>query len=84
MYRRIVKKSTLTAGILLLLCAAALSALDREIVLGREDQWRDVSFSENLLLSKGRWGSQDLVLQEAEYLANGYTDLLVHFNAHPF
>jgi hypothetical protein len=84
MYRRIVKKSTLSAGILLLLCAVTLSALDREIVLGREDQWRDVSYSEHLLLVKGRWGSRDLVLQEAEYLPDQHTDLLVHFNGHPF
>jgi hypothetical protein len=84
MYRRIVKKSTLTAGILLLLCASSLSALDREIVLGREDQWRDVSLSENLRLSKGRWGSQDLFLQEAEYRPTQHTDLLVHFNGRPF
>jgi len=85
MYRRIVKKSTLTAGILLLLfCTAALSALDRQIVLGREDRWQDVSYTENLLMRKGRWGSQDLVLQEAEYLADQYTDLLVHFNGRPF
>jgi hypothetical protein len=83
MYRRIVKKSTLTAGILLLLCTA-LPALDRQIVLGREDQWRDFSYSENLLLSKGRWGSQDLVLKEAEYGSDQYTDLLVHFNGRPF
>jgi hypothetical protein len=84
MYRRIVKKSTLTIGILLILCAAVLSALDRQIILGREDQWRDVSFSENLLLSRGRWGSLDLVLQDAEYVAGQRTDLLVHFNGRPF
>jgi len=84
MYRRIVKKSTLTAGILLILCTATVSALDREIVLGREDQWQDVSYSENLLLSKGRWGSQDLVLQEAEYVVDQSADLLVHFNRRPF
>jgi hypothetical protein len=84
MYRRIVKKSTLIAGLLLLLCTAVLSSLDREIVLGREDQWRDVSYLENLRLVRGRWGTQDLVLQEAEYLPDRYTDLLVHFNERPF
>ena len=84
MYRRIVKKSTLTSGILLLLCVFAVSALDREIVLGREDQWRDMSFSENIRLTRGRWGSQDLVLQEAEYRISPQTDLLVHFNGRPF
>jgi hypothetical protein len=83
MYRRIVKKSTLTAGILLLVCIAAVSALDREIVLGREDRWQDVSFSEHLLLVKGRWGRQDLVLQDAEYRISRQTDMLVHFNGHP-
>ncbi len=92
MYRRIVKKSTLTAGILLfLLCTATLWALDREnvlgrreIVLGREDQWQDMSSFENLLFVKGRWGSQDLVLQDAEYPSDQRTDLLVHFNGRPF
>jgi hypothetical protein len=84
MYRRIVKKSTLAAGLFLFLCTAALSSLDREIVLGREDQWRDVSYSENLRLVRGRWGTLDLVLQEAEYLPDKATDLLVHFNERPF
>jgi hypothetical protein len=83
MYRRIVKKSTLAAGVILLICATSVSALDREIVLGREDQWRDVSFSENLVMVRGRWGSQDLVLQDAEYRVNPYTDMLVHFDGHP-
>lgn len=86
MYRRIVKKITLsvtTACIFLLLCLGSLTAMDQQIVLGREDLWQDISFSENIILVKGRWGSQDLVLQEAEYSTGGHTDLLIHFNRLP-
>jgi hypothetical protein len=84
MYRRIVKKSTLSACILILLCVSALSALDREIVLGREDRWQEVSFSENIVLRKGRWATADLVLKEAQYAADARTDLLIHFDTLPF
>ena len=84
MYRRIVKKITLCTCVFLLLCAGALAALDREIVLGREDHWRDVSLTRNLVLQTGRWGGDDLVLKEAEYSADAQTDLLIHFDSVPF
>ncbi|UCF99859.1 MAG: hypothetical protein JSV89_10055 [Spirochaetaceae bacterium] len=78
------KKITLTCCFLIPLCLGTLSALDREIVLGREDHWRDVSAIENLTMLTGRWGSYDLMLKQAEYAADGRTDLLVHFNNLPF
>jgi hypothetical protein len=55
--------------------------LDQEVVLGREDGWRDFPSAENLVLRPGKWDSLDFFLREDEYLpVPGQTDLLVHFN----
>jgi hypothetical protein len=67
----------------MLLSAASLTALDREIVLGRDDGWQEASLTQNLIQVKGRWASEDLMLKEAEYSADRDTDLLIHFNRHP-
>ena len=61
--------------------AGSLAALDQELVLGREDGWRDFPSVENLVRRPGKWGTLDFFLQEDEYLpVPGQTDLLVHFN----
>jgi hypothetical protein len=81
-----VKKRTLVAAILggsLCLFCRPAGTLDRQIVLGREDGWRDVEVAENLTLLSGRWGTLDYVLQDAEYEPTASTDLLIHFNALP-
>jgi hypothetical protein len=56
-------------------------ALDQEVVLGREDGWRDFPSAENLVRRPGKWDTLDFFLREDEYLpVLGQTDLLVHFN----
>lgn len=63
------------------LCGGRLSALERELVLGREDGWRDFPRVENLVMRTGMWNSPDLFLREDEYRPeDGPTDLLLHFN----
>jgi hypothetical protein len=73
-----------TVGVFLVclgLCAGRLAALDQEIVLGREDGWRDFPVGENLVRRQGMWNTLDLFLRENEYLpVPGQTDLLLHFN----
>jgi hypothetical protein len=85
MYRRIVKNKTLLAlyASILIVVAVPAPAKDRSLVLGREDDWRDVSAVENLNLVSGRWGNLDYTLKEAEYQPSGLTDLLLHFNNLP-
>jgi hypothetical protein len=74
------------ALILALFPASGISSLEREIVLGREKafSWLDLIHLEGLSRISGRWDSQDLVLEDAEYIQDEDTDLLVHFNAYPF
>jgi hypothetical protein len=60
--------------------AAGLAALDQEIVLGREDGWRDFPSLENLVRRPGKWDTLDFFLREDEYPVAGRTDLLVHFD----
>ncbi|MBN2553300.1 MAG: hypothetical protein JXB06_11055 [Spirochaetales bacterium] len=78
------KKSTVVACILIFLAAGTLSALDREIVLGRGDRWQEVSSSQNIILREGRWATADLALKEAQYTVDPRTDLLIHFDELPF
>ena len=67
----------------LLLGLVAAGAFDQEIVLGRDDAWRDLAESENLIRKTGMWGSLDLFVQENEYASGPETDLLLHFNELP-
>jgi hypothetical protein len=63
------------------LCGGRLAALEQEVVLGREDGWRDFPSVQNLVRRPGMWDTLDFFLREDEYLPiAGQTDLLVHFN----
>jgi hypothetical protein len=63
------------------LCAGRLAALEQEIVLGREDGWRDFTVVQDLVRRPGMWNTLDFFLREQEYLpVPGQTDLLLHFN----
>jgi hypothetical protein len=72
------------AGVFLVclgLCTGRLAALEQEIVLGREEGWRDFPGAENLVRRTGMWNTLDFFLRENEYLpVSGQTDLLLHFN----
>ena len=80
------KKGTrLTAltALILLLPSLAISAFEKEILLGREDQWRSLQKLSHLVLKPGRWGIPNLYLEDGEYLPGPETDLLLHFNRQP-
>lgn len=78
------RNKTLFSVVLLLFCTFHnLAAMDREIVLGREDGWSDFPQRFNLILKPGKWDSKDLFLQEHEYGVDEKTDLLLHFNEKP-
>jgi len=66
------------------LLGGSVGALEQQIVLGREDAWRDFPRVENLVRRPGLWNSLDLFLREDEYAASGDADLLLHFNEEPF
>ncbi len=69
----------------MLLCLACrVSAFEQEIVLGRGDEWRDLTALETLTLIPGKWGYPDVVLKDAELAATRSTDLLLHLNQRPF
>jgi hypothetical protein len=58
-----------------------LAALEQQIVLGREEGWRDFPSVRNLVLRTGMWGTLDFFLQGQEYQpVPGQTDLLLHFD----
>jgi len=58
--------------------------LEKSIVLGKEDNWRDIESSSKVIIVPGLQGFTDLVLAPAEYEADDTTDLLLHFNSIPF
>ena len=62
----------------------AAFGLENDVILGREDGWRDFVELDNLVLRSGKWGTLDIELQDREYVYDGETDLLMHFNRIPF
>ena len=68
----------------MLLCALApAGALDRELILGREDAWQELARTENVILKTGLGDTLDLYLAEDEYPSTPDTDLLLHFDQEP-
>lgn len=56
---------------------------EKQIVLGRDDNWDGFQALDNLLLVVGRWSYLDVVLKDAEYEELDETDLIIHFNDLP-
>lgn len=54
---------------------------DQEIVLGKEDNWKDFISLTNMTKKQGKWGTPDLILDDAEGYITPATDLLVYFNS---
>lgn len=69
--------------ILIISTAYPAFPLDREIILGREDNWRDIVHSSGVRLETGRRGYTDILLADGEYRADPATDFLLHFNRTP-
>ncbi len=53
---------------------------EKVLVLGAEDQWKSVGFSEGIVFRKGLYGFLDILLSDNEYAMDDETDLLLHFN----
>ena len=51
--------------------------------MGKADNWKDILYFNNTLTEEGRWGFQDIVLNDSENQPDAATDLLIHFNASP-
>lgn len=49
--------------------------------MGREDNWKDFISLTNMIKKQGKWGSLDLVLDDAEDHISRDTDLLLYFNS---
>ena len=74
-------KKFLTALLLSIsLFSLPLFALEERIVMGVEDNWKDLSFT-GVVSEIGKKGNLDLKLTEGEYSPDGDTDLLLHFNS---
>ena len=69
--------------ILIISSALPASTLDQEMILGREDNWRDIVYSEGVRLESGKRGYTDIFLADGEYRADPAVDLLLHFNRAP-
>lgn len=55
--------------------------LEETILLGQEDNWRDISVFDNTRIVEGRGGFYDVILREGEYDESEETDLILHFNS---
>ena len=79
------KKTTLILVLLMFLYPISLFCLEESIVIGREDNWKDVNtyLSRNIVFQPGRQGFSDILLKEAEYSPDNGTDMLFHFNQMP-
>ncbi len=82
-YNKMIKRKInirIFAVFLCLLSAGRLSALDREIISGREDGWSGLTVREGITVVRGKFGLDDIILKDAEYSPDSSTDLLLHFN----
>ena len=68
--------------ILVLFCPG-LFALEEEIVLGRENGWGPLHHYNTEMLERGFQGYSDIMLHDAAYSRDEYTDLLLHFDSIP-
>ncbi|WP_319478679.1 fibronectin type III domain-containing protein [Marispirochaeta aestuarii] len=68
--------------IFLLFCPG-LYALEEEIVLGRENGWGPLHHYNTEMLEQGFQGYSDIMLHDAAYSRDEYTDLLLHFDSIP-
>ncbi|MBN2441023.1 MAG: hypothetical protein JXJ04_06745 [Spirochaetales bacterium] len=66
-----------------LLYPAVVHGFEQEIVLGREDNWKDFISLTEIIKKPGKWDTFDLALSDAEGTAGPSTDLLIHFNSIP-
>ncbi len=78
--RRAIPRAAVLSTLLLLMCASALSGLDKTVSLGKDNLWRGLSSADGVVLIPGEGGFPVLSLQTDEYLPNATTDLLLHFD----
>lgn len=60
-----------------------LFCLDETILIGKEDNWQNLAYQENIRLVQGKRGYLDIELEDGQYTATADTDLLLHLNHHP-
>jgi hypothetical protein len=72
-----VRTISLLAG---LLCAVSAPGLEQSLELGRDQLWRDMGAYDGVVSVPGRWGFQDLTLDQGSYRADADTELLLHFD----
>jgi len=80
MVRKGIRSGALLACLPLLFAAAAVSALDQTVELGKDHLWSDMSSLDGVTKTDGRWGFKDLVLASGEYPPDSSTELLLHFD----
>ena len=82
-----IDRPSLRLGMILLLPVllplVQLTAAERRIVIGAEDDWRGLERRSNLISERGYRGDLDLRLPDAQYAADAETDLLLHFDDDP-
>ena len=63
-----------------LLGAVSAPGLEQSLDLGRERRWRDMAAYEGVVSVPGRWGLEDLTLDQGGYPVDPDTELLYHFD----
>jgi hypothetical protein len=68
-------------AIFLLEGSGIISGLDIELIASGADNWKDFVQFEHIVKMPGKWGYQDLVLEDAQYSPDKTTDCILHFDA---
>jgi len=63
-----------------LLGAVSAPGLEQSFDLGRERRWRDMAAYDGVVSVPGRWGLEDLTLDQGGYRVDADTELLYHFD----
>jgi hypothetical protein len=64
----------------LMLSALPVCAQEKTIELGKDARWAELLNQDRVIKTPGRWGFSDLALPMAEYVPDGSTEMLFHFN----
>lgn len=63
-----------------LLGAVSAPGLEQSLDLGRDRRWRDMASFDGVISVPGRWGLEDLTLDQGGYPVDPDTELLYHFD----
>jgi len=78
---RKINKLIFTILLFFLFCLHDACSFEEQIVLGLQDNWKDFISLSHIVKKEGKWGTYDLILEDAEKHVTKNTDILIHFNS---